>query len=242
MRSNTPSSINRRMSDNPFPGSREGPRSILGKSTPISETDNFIVRWLVPFSGVSASRSMQVDKRGPNQMARIWLLPALIGATAGILLVASALGLPNGQFRLDPVSDGLSSPAALGCGPSQCVAVSVQFVGATSLNPWLLELALTPLNHSEVINGSAGRTLNLSYSGGQPGWLGHVEPGTYVYPPCAIVVNPDGHEVATGSDSSIRTGSVLYLEGILESTVVLQGYVLTLTYGGVNASILIEVG
>ena len=176
---------------------------------------------------------------GPNGRPLSLGASVLAGVSVGTVVVllvlltvvptfAVALGLPR-----------TGSVPSLGCGAGQCVNISITFRGATSLAPTVLRLSVTPTDPTVIVNGSAGRPLNLTFvESGFPHWVGVFAGGTTSPTPFAgEIVDPSGEIVGEGA-STILSGATLCLKGSLSTT---EEFRLTLDYQGTTVGVLFAV-
>jgi len=163
----------------------------------------------------------------------------LVGVTAGtVVVLLFVLALPP----LFAVSLGLprsGSVPSLDCGAGQCANISISFQGAASLAPGAVRLSIVPTNSSVVVNGSAGRPLNLTFvTGASPHWVGIFAGGTTSPTPFAgEIVDPSG-ELVGGAANAIESGATLCLKGTLSAT---EEFELWFDYQGTTAHVLFAV-
>jgi hypothetical protein len=160
----------------------------------------------------------------------------LAGVTVGTVLVLIVATSFSGPFRLSVSPARTGSLPQLDCTPGQCINVTIQFRGVSSLDPSTLGLAVLPTGDTEIVNQTAGAPLNLVYvPASDPHWVGNLGGGVHTQSFVAEIVNPGGQLVGQGGASAITSGAVLCLKG--NSTGPSQEYDLAFSYQGAHVTI-----
>lgn len=171
----------------------------------------------------------------------VMVVSVLVGVAVGEAVVGYALWSNQQPLRLTISSVAEDARWTPDCHPSECANISIEFSGASQLDPRLLFVSIAPTNAYQVINHTAGNPLHLSY---QPN-TGPVQlwpnpsPGNFTYPPGGRFVNPDGRVVAWGGDPLLVPGFTLSFIGFYSGP--LLAYALVLDYQGAHASALVSV-
>jgi len=163
-------------------------------------------------------------------------LGVLGGVAVGtVIVLASILSLPPPvHLVIGPASS--SDYAGLSCSPGMCVNVTVGFTGPKTIDPTVLRVEVVPMSPSEVINGSSGRHLNLTYfPDAIPHWIGNLGNGSLTEVFEAEMVNPGGQLVGTGGAGAIADGATFCLKSTATNTTV--EYTLSFSYQRSSASI-----
>jgi len=160
----------------------------------------------------------------------------LAGVTVGTVLVLIMAASFAAPFRLSVSPARSGSLPQLSCAAGQCINVTIQFSGASSLDPSALRIAVLPYVVTEIVNKTAGAPLNLTYfPASQPHWVGNLGGGTYTQSFIADMVNPGGQMIGQGGSATITSGAVLCLKG--NSTGPTQEYLLAISYMGAGTTI-----
>lgn len=170
---------------------------------------------------------------GQPREAGVGLLAGVAVGTVIVLIVASAFA---GPFRLavSPARGG--SLPELGCTAGHCVNFTLEFRGASSVDPAHLHLTVLPYDGSEILNKSAGAPLHFLYfPTAEPRWIGNLGGGSYSPLFGGDIVDPGGYLVGQGGPGSITSGAILCLRG--NSTGPTLEYELAVEYDSVTVTI-----
>jgi hypothetical protein len=177
-----------------------------------------------------------MQRRPPPRRSRGAGSALLTGVAVGTVLVLIVATSFAGPFRLSVSPARSGSLSQLGCAAGQCVNVTIQFTGASSLDPSTFRISVLPYNGTAVVNQTPGAALNLAYfPASEPHWVGNLGGGNYTQSFIGDIVNPGGLLVGQGGPSSISSGAVLCLKG--NSTGPTQEYTLAFSDRGVDVSI-----
>lgn len=170
---------------------------------------------------------------GQPAAAGVTFLAGVAIGTVVVLAFAASFAAP---FRLGLSPARSAELAELGCTTNHCINVTIEFTGVSSLDPGRLRVAVVPFNDTEIVNGSSGTPLHLTYFPAQePRWTGNLGSGHYGGEFGGDVVDPHAQLVGSGGPSTVVSGAVLCLRS--NATGPILEYYLTVGYDSESVTI-----